>query len=145
MSMVSSDLSLHECYLSAKALCRKGFCLFLAGAIMAVSSIPLLPIGTNAQAASYRPLCHMNSYMDSHAKMASMDHTQHAMTSAMRHCRIECCGHHDVGGLPHLLAPHAVSLTGFDTGLVVSDVTTPDLPVLKPRLWPSPVPPPRII
>ncbi len=118
---------------------RKGFCLFLVGAILAVSSVPLLPTGSNgnAQAASYSPFCHM--------KMASMDHTQHAMTSAMRHCRIECCGHHDVGGLPHLLAPHAVSLTRFDTGLIVSDVTTPDLPVLKPRLWPSPVPPPRII
>jgi len=118
---------------------RKGFCFFLVAAILAVSSIPLLPMDSsgNAQAASYCPFCH--------TKMASMNHTRHAMTPSMRHCRIECCGHHDVGGLPHLLAPHAVSLTDFDTGLIVSDVTVADISVLEPRLLPPPVPPPRMI
>jgi len=121
---------------------RKGFCLLIVGTIVAVSSIPLLPMGgdSNAQAASYCPLHHMNSPM----KMAPMHCTKHTMAPAMRHCRIECCGHHDVGGLPHLLAPHAISLANFDISLVMMDLAVVDVPVLKPRLLPFPVPPPRI-
>jgi len=128
---------------------RKGFCLLLAGAILAVSSIPLLPVdgSSNAQAANYCPLSHMNSHinchMGSHMKMASMDRATHMMTPAMRHCRIECCGRHDVDGLPHLLAPHALSLADFDVGQIMMDVADVNIPVLKPRLLPFPVPPPR--
>jgi len=117
---------------------RKGFCLFLAGAVLAISSIPLLPMGagSNAQAASYCPL--------HPTKIASMNCTKHTMTPAMRHCRIECCGHHDSSGLPHLLAPHTVSLADFDISLVMMAVAVADAPVLKLRLLPFPVPPPRI-
>jgi len=59
--------------------------------------------------------------------------------------RIECgCGcHRSVDSLPNLLAPHAVSLAGFDAGLVITNVANMNLPVLKPRLLPFPVPPPR--
>jgi len=109
--------------------------------LLAVSSLPLLPAGMSgrAQATTYCPLCHMNSHMT----MASMQHVRHVLTPAMRHCRIECCGHHDSDGLPHLLAPHTISLAGFDAKLVVTDVAATDMPVLKPRLLPFPVPPPR--
>lgn len=109
----------------------------LMGALLIVSSVPLLPagMGGRAHAASYCPLCHMN--------MASMQHTQHVLTPAMRHCRLECCGHHDINGMPHLLAPHTVSLAGSGAVLVVTDVADANIPVLKPRLLPFPVPPPR--
>jgi len=118
---------------------QKAFCMFLAGTVLAVSSVPLLPAGmsSRAQAATYCPLCHMTQ--------ASMQHVHHALTPAMRHCRIECCSHHDSGGLPQLLAPHTVSLAGFDTALVMMDVTDAGISVMKPRLLPFPVPPPRYI
>jgi len=116
---------------------QKAFCMFLAGAILAVSSLPLLPAGMNgrAQATTYCPLCHMT--------MASMQHIRHVLTPAMCHCRIESCGHHDCGGLPHLLAPHTMSLADFATDIIISDVAVIYIPVLKPRLLPFPVPPPR--
>jgi len=126
---------------------QKAFCMFLAGVLLAVSSLPLLPagMGGRARAATYCPLCHMDmgTHIDSHK--APVHHIQHAMTPAMRHCRIECCFHHDSGGLPHLLAPHTVSLAGFGTALVMMDAADTSIPVLKPRLLPLPVPPPRYI
>ncbi len=118
---------------------RKICSMVLMGALLMVSSVPLLPAGGSAQAATYRFLCHMNN----HLAMVSMDHARHVMTPAMRHLRIECCGHHDAGGLPHLLAPHTVSLAGFDGGLAIMDVADVNLPVLKPWLLPLPTPPPR--
>jgi len=116
---------------------RKICSMVLMGALLMVSSAPLLPAGMNgrAQAATYCPLCHMT--------MASMQHIRHVLTPAMRHCRIECCGHHDSDGLPHLLAPHAVSLADFSVGLMITDMAGISIPVLKPRLLPFPVPPPR--
>jgi len=115
--------------------------MFLIFSMAAVSSLPLLHagMGGEAPATTYCPLCHMSSNMP----MASMQHTRHVLTPAMRHCRIECCGHHNIDGLPHLLAPHAVSLAGFGAGLVVTNVAVMDIPVLKPLLLPFPVPPPR--
>jgi len=107
--------------------------------IVSISSIPLLPpeaVGNGVMTGTLRPACHM--------KMASMDHAKHAMTLAMRHCRIECCGHHDIYSLPHLLGPHVVSQTGFGAGLAMTKVADAGMPVLKPRLLPFPVPPPRI-
>jgi len=128
---------------------QKAFCMFLASAILAVSSLPLLPAGMSgrAQAATYCPLCHMDmgNHIGSHMSKVSMLRIHHVLTPAMRHCRIECCGHHDSGGLPHLLAPHTVSLAGFDAVLVMMDVADASIPVLKPRLLPFPVPPPRYI
>jgi len=110
--------------------------MMLIFSLLIVSSLPLFPAGNNgrAHAATYCPLCHM--------AMASMQHQQHMLTPAMRHCRIECCGHHDSGALPHLFAPHTVSQAGFDVELVImtADAGTP---ALKPRLLPFPVPPPR--
>jgi len=104
--------------------------------LMAVNSLPSLPAGGNVLAASYCPL--------SHVKMVSTNCVKHVMAPTMRHCRMECCGHHDIDGLPHLLAPHAISLADFDISLVMMDVVAVDIPVLKPRLLPFPVPPPRI-
>jgi len=72
-----------------------------------------------------------------------MNHARRAMTPAMRHCRIECCGHHDIDGLPHLLSPHTVSLAGMESCLVITDAIAENIPVLKPRLLPFPTPPPR--
>jgi len=107
--------------------------------LAAVSSIPVLPAGADSPAMNMKscPYCHMN--------MASMDHIGHALTPAMRHCRIECCGHHDADGLPHLLAPHTVSLAGLGAGLMIADVVDAGMPVLKSRLLPFPTPPPRSI
>jgi len=106
--------------------------------LVSISSIPLLPpeaVSDGVMTGTPCPACHM--------KMASMDHARHAMTPAMRHCRIECCGHHDIDSLPHLLAPHTLSPTDFDAGLIITDVAGTDIPVLKPRLLPFPTPPPR--
>jgi len=114
---------------------KRSLAMALMLSLLAVSSLPLMPAGCEARAATYCPLCHMS--------MASMHHAKHAMPPAMRHCRIECCGHHDIDGLPHLLAPHAVSQAGFDVGFIITDVAGADIPVLKPRLLPFPVPPPR--
>ncbi len=124
---------------------QKMFCMFLAGAILAVSSIPMLP----AQAAGASPssscsMCHMSGGGHMQAMMAMAD-KGHSLPPAMRHCRIECCYHHDVGGLPHLLAPHAVALAGFGIAFVMMDAANVSIPVLKPRLLPFPVPPPRYI
>ncbi len=77
-------------------------------------------------------------------KIAAMDHTTHLMTPTMRHARIECYGHHDIDALPHLLAPHAISQIACDTTIVIMDMTDTNISVLKPRLLPFPVPPPRI-
>ncbi len=117
---------------------KRTVALLLIFSLVGISSIPLLPSGYTPGSGVVEtscPVCHM--------EMASMDHLTHAMTPTMRHCRIERCGHHDVGGLPHLFTPHAVSSADFDTGLIVSDVAVTDIPVLKPRLLPFPVPPPR--
>jgi len=69
------------------------------------------------------------------------------LTPAEKECRIECgdgC-HASLDGLPHQLAPHTVLLTGFDADLFISAIAATNLPVLKPRLLPFPVPPPRYI
>jgi len=106
--------------------------------LVSISSIPLLPSeagNDSGVTGTPCPVCHM--------KMVSMDHAKHAMTPAMHHCRIECVGHHDIDALPHLLAPHTVSLAGFDAGLAMVGVAGADIPVLKRRLLPFSTPPPR--
>jgi len=109
--------------------------MMLTFSLLAVSGLPPLSVGGRAHAATYCPLCHM--------AMASMQHQQHMLTPAMRHCRIECCGHHDSGALPHLLAPHMVSQAGFNIELVMMTADA-GMPALKPSLLPFPDPPPRI-
>jgi len=115
--------------------------IMLIFSLLAVSSIPMLPAAAAHAAETYCPLCHMRTMNMTH--MQRTQHARQAMTPAMRHARIEYCGHHDINALPHLLAPHAVSLAGFDAFLTITDAVETSIPVLKPRLLPFPVPPPR--
>ncbi|MDQ6959929.1 MAG: hypothetical protein Q9M27_02780 [Mariprofundaceae bacterium] len=117
---------------------KRAVAMLLVFVLVSISSIPLLPPGSGNDGGVIE-----TPYLACHMQMASIDHAKHVLTPAMRHCRIECCGHHDIDGLPHLLAPHTVSLAAFDATLVVTDVADVNLPVLKPRLLPVPTPPPR--
>jgi len=120
---------------------RKACSMVMMIALLVVSSIPMLPAAAAHAAETYCPLCHMQT-MD----MTQMQRTQHArqvMTPAMRHARIEYCGHHDIDGLPHLLAPHVVSLSSLESYLVIADALDASVSTLKPRLLPFPVPPPK--
>ncbi len=110
-------------------------------ALLAVSSIPMLPAAAAHAAETYCPLCHMQTMDMTH--MQRTQHARQAMTPAMRHARIEYCGHHDIDGLPYLLAPHVVSMTGLDTSLVIADASDTSVSLLKPRLLSFPVPPPK--
>jgi len=115
---------------------KRPIAMLLVFVLVCISSVPMLPPATgNGLMEMSEPACRM--------KMASMNHARRAMTPAMRHCRIECCGHHDIDGLPHLLSPHTVSLAGMESCLVITDAVAEDIPVLKPRLLPFPTPPPR--
>jgi len=96
---------------------RKAWAMLVAAALIAVSVTPLsteCKITVDPEAVC--PHCHMKmSEMAAMGGMSARAHAQHAVPAArratmpavMRHCRIECCGHHDsLDGLPHLLAPH---------------------------------------
>jgi len=104
-------------------------------ALLIVSSAPMFPAAAKA--------CALN---DNSTHAQAVHHHSIRLNFDLQTCRIECgCGkHRGVDSLPHLLAPHAISLAGFDTGLVIMDVATVEFPVLKPRLLPFPKPPPRI-
>jgi len=112
-------------------------------ALLAVTSVPMLPAQGGALHSAACPLCHMAGHVHNQA-MTSAGDSNRTLSTTMQHARIEYCGHHDIGGLPQLLAPHVVSLDGFVRGLTIVDMATEDAPVLKPRLLPFPVPPPRI-
>jgi len=84
----------------------------------------------------------------SHMKMASMGHmqvnaAQQPTTKGMRHCHIECCGHQDVASLPHQLAPHAPALCDIELAPAMTGFITAAMPVLQPRLFSVPFPPPK--
>jgi len=114
---------------------RKVCSMVLMIALLIVSSAPMFPAAAKACA------------LDSDAThMHATHHHSIRLNFDLQTCRIECgCGmHRDVDSLPHLLAPHAISLADFDISLVMMDVAVVDIPVLKPRLLPFPVPPPRI-
>ncbi len=117
---------------------KRVLALVIVCALVGASSLPALPLAGGEPGETMQtpcPVCHNGA--------AAMKGFAHGWTAGMRHCRIECCNHHDTNGLPHLLAPHSLSLTGLGVGLVVNNVAPADLPSLKPRLLPYPVPPPR--
>jgi len=120
--------------------------------MLLVTSLPLTGQCAPVRAADTDecPLCHMR--MDGMAAMpgktAVMKHAAHAriMPKAMRHCRIECCGHHDnADGLPHLLAPHLAS--GSNAVLPRASAYAPvsRMPALSARWRPVFSPPPRSV
>jgi len=61
-------------------------------------------------------------------------------------CYIECVCRLDthLDGMPHQLAPHALSLAGFDVGLTVTDVNMAVVQGLIARDLFPPTPPPII-
>jgi len=107
----------------------------LVSALLIVSSAPMFPAAAKA--------CALD---DDSTYVHATHHHSIRLNFDLQTCRIECgCGEHrGVDSLPHLLAPHAISLAGFDVGLVMMNVAAVDIPVLKPRLLPFPTPPPRI-
>jgi len=64
----------------------------------------------------------------------------------LQDCYIECGCRIDnhLDGMPHQLAPHALSLAGFDTKLTIQDAVIIDIPALLPRHLSFPAPPPII-
>ncbi|MDQ6960566.1 MAG: hypothetical protein Q9M27_05995 [Mariprofundaceae bacterium] len=113
---------------------RKICSMVLMSALLVVTSVPLLPAAAKFCALD-------DGAMQMHA---AHDHGM-VLNLDFQTARIECgCGcHRSVDSLPNLLAPHVVSLAGLDVGLVIASVADVNLPVLKPRLLPFPVPPPR--
>jgi len=128
---------------------RKMFCIVLSAAIMTVSSLPLLPASAMAERphTAKCPLCHMDASGQRPGEFLSpsQENQRHGLTAAMFHCRIECCWHHDVDGLPHLLAPHALSRIVLAAHSVIALTMIPSDHGLKARPFPFPTPPPRFV
>ena len=117
---------------------RKTISILLAGALLAVSAVPLIP--ATAMECSTGKVAHGTS-MNAHA-----GHQHRAAPAGdWQSCRIECgCGcHRSIDSLPHLLAPHTVALDGFHVEMVATDAAADAAPVLQARLLVFPTPPPR--
>ena len=130
----------------------------------ALLAVSITPTAAECKAAAdpnaVCPLCHMTM-----AEMAAMGvamsgsmgaragqhmhgwrqaHARAAMPAAMRHCRIECCGHHDsLDGLPHLLAPHVASWGGFSPAMAGIVAPAAMMPRLAGMIVPVSSPPPK--
>jgi hypothetical protein len=116
---------------------RKVISILLAGTLLAVSSLPLLP--TTAMACP-------TGNMEHGAMQMQGGHQHHvAPVGDWQGCCIQCgCGcHRSIDSLPHLLAPHTVSLDHFKVDLIVEDASADAAPALQARLLVFPTPPPR--
>jgi len=117
---------------------RKAISILLAIAVLSVSAVPLLPATAcpSTQSIQGRAM-HMQAGHQGH---------QHRIVplNDWQTCRIECgCGcHRSIDSLPHLLAPHAVSLAPFRVEMVVADASAEMAPVLQARQLVLPTPPP---
>jgi len=119
---------------------RKAISILLAIAVLSVSAVPLLPATAMA--------CPSTQSVHGKAMHMQAGHQGHqhriAPLNDWQTCRIECgCGcHRSIDSLPHLLAPHAVSLAPFRVEMVVADASAETAPVLQARQLVLPTPPP---
>ena len=133
---------------------RKFLALFLACSLLAVSSVPAVAMATECAPAMHEQMheqTHELHDMDAHAdhgvahEPVMHEHDQ-ALAGDWQHDRIECgCGcHRSIDSLPHLLAPHALTLSS-DTIEIASAPSAPQpvagLIAVTVRV---PVPPPQL-
>jgi len=105
---------------------RRFVALAMIAALVSVSSLPLLP-GPEVYAYAAERMVDCDSCHNEMPAMHSMSHAMNAknvhqkmtvsvnmhlqrLSPAAQHCRIECCGHRDIDGLPHQLSPHQPAL-----------------------------------
>ncbi len=117
---------------------RKWLALTTIFALLTVSSVPLV----SAEVCFMPGMQAMDDEQsDARGRMSALGMNQAA------DCFIECgCRlHSNLDSLPHLLAPHAASLSAVRAVVLVADVPATAQVVFEPRLLSFPLPPPRYI